>query len=378
MKKFLSILACLVILASSACTVDLQATTQPAQPTPAAASGQKPTATLPAGTVESPLVEKLPVTWAALNLSGRLAFIHAVQRQGNPILSIQILDLRTGELRTLFQAPELGWIYSAEVAPNGRELVMTYTGPPVPNTPEPQRLYRLPLDNSQPMAALLPAGDPADQYFQPEWAPDGKSLYFAHVNYDQLPKDQKYATYDLYRVDYPDGQPVKIAEKAFWPRVSMDGTRLVYVTVAPLTGRNNLVLADPDGKNPRPVTFTGGTAMDIIDAPIFLPDGQALLFSAPGGQAYQPPSWLESLLGIDIAQAHTEPSEWWRVPVIGGVPVQVTHVQAPGLYACLSPDGRYVASFSGSGIFVMQTDGTALTMVMNDLGGIYGTVSWIQ
>ena len=382
MKRLSIILSCLLILAASACTIDLQSTPIVAPPVPGKATASAtPSTVSPAASstaATQPLKgEKVPITWSALKLTGRLVFIRAIQRQGNPTLSIQILDLGTGEVSTVFQAPELGWIYSASVAPGGRELVMTYTPPPQANTPQPQRLYRLPLDGAQPPAPLMAAGDPSDQYFQPEWSPDGKTLYFAHVNYDKLPKDQHYPTFALYRMTYPDGQPEQIAD-AFWPRVSPDGTRLVYITTDPATGRNRMVLADPDGKNPRPVTFTGSASQDIIDAPLILPDGKSILFSAPSPQAYQPPSWLEALLGIETAQAHTVPSEWWRVPVDGGEPVQITHIQAPGLYACLSPDGRYIASFSGSGIFVMQSDGTALTMVMNDLGGIYGTVSWIQ
>jgi Tol biopolymer transport system component len=224
---------------------------------------------------------------------------------------------------------------------------------------------------------LFEAGDPADQYFQPEWAPDGKTLYFAHVNYQKLPKDQRYPTYHLYRMAYPDGQPERVAEDGSWPRVSADGSRLAYVTTDPASGWNTLILADPDGKNAKPVVFSGGPNQGIVDAPLFLSDGKFLLFSAPAAAAYQPPSWLETLLGVEVVQAHTVPSEWWRVPLEGGTPVQITHLQASGLYACLSPDGRIVASFSGSGIFVMQTDGTALTMIYNELGGIYGTVSWI-
>ena len=287
-------------------------------------------------------------------------------------------------MKTLFQAPDLGWIYSAVASPGGRELVLTYTPPPQPNAPQPQRLYRMPLDGSQPPEPLFEVSDPADQYFQPEWSPDGKTLYFAHVNYEKLPKDQHYPTFQLYRMAYPDptgalrnGQPELVAENGFWGRVSPDGSRLVFVTTDPASGMNQLVLAEPDGKDAKPLQFTGGPTQGIVDAPIFLPGEKFLLFSAPAAAAYRTPSWLEALLGVEVVQAHEVPSEWWRASVEGGTPVQVTHLQAPGLYACLSPDGRYVASFSGNGIFVMQADGTALTMIYSDLGGIYGTVSWI-
>ena len=65
------------------------------------------------------------------------------------------------------------------------------------------------------------------------------------------------------------------------------------------------------------------------------------------------------------------------MPVGGGVPTQLTHIQAPGLYASISPDNQHIASFSGNGVFVMKPDGTGLTMIVNDVGGIAGTVNWI-
>ncbi len=38
---------------------------------------------------------------------------------------------------------------------------------------------------------------------------------------------------------------------------------------------------------------------------------------------------------------------------------------------------RYIASYSGNGLFVMNPDGTNLTLLIPDMGGIPGTVTWI-
>ena len=75
--------------------------------------------------------------------------------------------------------------------------------------------------------------------------------------------------------------------------------------------------------------------------------------------------------------AHNIPSEWWSVPVGGGPVSQLTHIQAPVLYASISPDNRYIASFSVEGVFVMKPDGTNLTMMVDNIGGNLGTVNWI-
>jgi hypothetical protein len=82
-------------------------------------------------------------------------------------------------------------------------------------------------------------------------------------------------------------------------------------------------------------------------------------------------------MGVIVASAHSLPSDWWQVPITGGTPVQLTQIQAPGLYGSYSPDYQHLASFSGLGIFVMNPDGSGGAMLVNDVGGILGTVDWI-
>jgi len=175
-------------------------------------------------------------------------------------------------------------------------------------------------------------------------------------------------------MSYPDGQPEKIADHAFWPRISSDSTRLVYVSLDPVTGSNELVIANADGSNPQ--VISGSSMPDLIDAPIFSPDGRSILFSAPPPpQAYQP-DWLEKLMGIQVVKAHNVPSDWWSVPVTGGVPARLTQIQTINLFASIAPDKKHIASLGEEGIFVMDLDGSNLTRLIID-PGVSGTVSWI-
>jgi Tol biopolymer transport system component len=89
------------------------------------------------------------------------------------------------------------------------------------------------------------------------------------------------------------------------------------------------------------------------------------------------PNLSEKLMGVTVAHAHTSiPSDWWTVPLSGGAPTQLTRVYSPGLFASLSPDSRFIASYSASGIFVMNPQGGDLTQIVNYTGGIPGAVSW--
>ena len=145
----------------------------------------------------------------------------------------------------------------------------------------------------------------------------------------------------------------------------------------PVSGKNKLFIANADGSNAQEVVRSGPWTPDIIDAPIFSPDGQSILFSTISQTQSYKPKWFEKLMGIQVVEAHTVPSDWWSVPLTGGTVTQITHVQAAGLFASISPDKKYIVSYSGNGLFVMNPDGTNLTSIIPDMGGTIGTVDWI-
>jgi hypothetical protein len=185
-----------------------------------------------------------------------------------------------------------------------------------------------------------------------------------------LGSDRKYTNfkYDLERVAYPGGQPQKLIDNAFWPRLSPDGSKLAYVSFVPSTNSNDLYIANADGSNSKLVMPAG--AFFAVDAPLFSRDGQTILFSAVGEPQL---SWLDQLMGVQVAEAHTVPSDWWRVPAAGGNPEQLTHINDTGMYADFAPDGRHVAFVSVNGVFVMKLDGSNLTQLVDAVGG---TISW--
>lgn len=322
---------------------------------------------------------QVPVTWDSLHLTGKLLYTSSQLDGNSPLMRIQLVDLATGRGETLYQAPANGMIDFASVSPDGKELVMAFSAPPGPDLSAHQELYIMPLDASAPPQLLLTPATADDEYFQPEWSPDGKYIYFSRVNFHAAPvmPKQHYPIYQVFRMAYPDGQPEKLAEQAYWPRLSADSTHLVYVSLDPLDGKTKLFLANPDGSNAQQIMISGQGAPDIIDAPIFSPDGQSILFSAVTPSQASAPSWLDKLLGMTVASAHVLPSDWWSVPLKGGQPTQLTHIMAVGLFGSISPDKQYIASYSGGGIFVMRPDGTESTMLINDVGGLPGTVSWI-
>jgi len=325
---------------------------------------------------------KIPLTWASLELKGKLIYsIGALDKDNNLIVQIQALGLMTGELNVLYSAIQDGWIYYVSVSPDGKDVVLSYS-PPLQSDPHVvQALYVMPLDHSEPPQLLLMPPTREDQYIQAEWSPDGKYIYYTYVNHlDPSDPSRLYPLYKIFRMEYPvsgEVQPELIGQEAYWPRLSSDGLHLVYVSLDPISGDQQLKIADADGGNLQKVVLAGPYVPHDKTTPFFSPDGKRIIFSGNvPGESYRP-NWFGKLIGIQAVKAEGQPSDWFSVPVSGGEITQLTHLQAPYLYGSLSPDKKHIVSYGGDQLFIMNPDGSGLTVLVSGLHSFYGTVSWL-
>ena len=323
---------------------------------------------------------KIPATWANLYLGGKLVYsLGALDKNNNLIVQIQALDLSRGTITVLYSAVQDGWIYYASIAPDGKVIAMSYS-PPLQSDPHVvQALYGMPFDQTQIPQLLFMPPTREDQYTQVEWSPDGKYIYYTYVNY-LSPNDpnRAYPLYKIFRMKYPGGEHELVAEEAYWPRVSPDGSRLVYVSLDPVSGDQRLKIANPDGNNAQDVALSGSYIPHDKTTPFFSPDGKSIIFGGNvAGESYKP-DWLAKIIQIQSAKAEGKPSDWFSVPLGGGKITQLTHVQAPYLYGNLSPDKKHIVSYAGNELFVMNPDGSELTTLISGLHSFYGTVSWIR
>jgi len=366
----------LFALILSSCSIDLD---QPAIATPGTEipSPTFPLDGSPGNTAPSAIPTTIPVTWSGLNLTGSLVYTSPPEAgDASFFISIRKLNLITGEITPIFTTGGDDWIFYICVSPDARQLIMSYMPPSQSSTPSSRALYMIPLDETAPPQVLFSPPTPDDHYVHAEWSPDGKYVYYAHYNNNIRLPGMIDPVYDIFRMKYPEGQTERIADNAFWPRISSDSTSLVYVSINPDSGKNELYVANANGSNARRIVLSGSLAPEIIDAPIFSPDGGSVIFSAPPPPQASRPNWFEKLMGIQVAKAHSIPSDWWSVPVTGGAPTRLTHLQTIRLFASISPDKKYIASLSGEGIFVMDQTGSNLTQLLFN-PGVSGTVSWI-
>ena len=364
MKKNLILICALLLAACSIRVTDMGQTATPVVRSTIAV--ELPTST-------SLTVPTAPPTQPAIALPTHFLTGHLIYIQG--IRTLVKLDLGTGRLTTLFDGTGNAWITAASVSPDGKQIVMAYA-PPSQNPAQMgyAALYLMPTDGSAAPKVFVPRRNDQDTFFMPIWSANGKYVYYAHevVNPATTQTANTYK-YVLERASYPDGQTQQLIDNAFWPRPSPDGSKLAYVSFEPQSNANDLYIANADGSQPKRVL----PANDFlaVDAPLFSPDGKELLFSAVGQPQVSQLSWFDQLLGVQVAEAHNIPSEWWRVSATGGKPERLTNIGETGLFGAFSPDGSRLAFITFDGIFVMAPDGSDLIQLIPN--GPTSTVDWI-
>jgi Tol biopolymer transport system component len=212
------------------------------------------------------------------------------------------------------------------------------------------------------------------------WSPDGRYVYYVHLTTTSDASGFITNLMTMERLAYPDGSSEVLAHDVYWPRLSPDGLRLVYVTSDPTSYSSKLFVANADGTDPKQIALPENM---LVDAPLFSPDGQWIIYSGIDFGTPAPLSWMDQLLGVRVASAHNIPSDWWRVPVAGGQPEQLTQLYDSGLYGDFSPDGQYFVFTSLSGLFVMPApvqpelpEDSGLTLIVSGTDA-YGTVAWV-
>jgi hypothetical protein len=360
----------ILIVALAACSFTVSETPAGTGTTPSATTDSAAVPTTVPGDEQT----SAPSTAEARTLTGRLIF-------ADDLSGIQQYDLATRTLSTLFLPPSRAVTRTLSVSPDGTQIVVAYAPPP----PEDNALqfgftdlYVMPTDGSSTLVPLLTGDSDQEVFFLPSWSPDGAYLYYSHIVPD--PENEGASRHQMERMAYPDGEPEVLMIGGFSPRLSADGSKMVYVRFDPNRLHDELMIANPDGSDPK--SLLSNNLFSAIDAPQFTPDGEFVLFSAVTSDAslngYAPPppfNVLAWLTGAQVVKAHTVPSDIWRVSSEGGRATQLTTLYGINLWPEFSPEGTQIALLSSSRIYLMNPDGSDLTPILDE--GASGTMDWI-
>jgi Tol biopolymer transport system component len=237
--------------------------------------------------------------------------------------------------------------------------------------------------------AALERGQPGEVLGSPAWHPDGSLVYERRV---------LSGSNEAVRIERAQpGQPGQVlAENAYWPGLSADGSLLALVRFA---GTERLYVRPLDG-GPERLLVDQPRVLSIA-FPRFSPDGAWIAFTAasdpapvtgrapalddrPTSRDRPEPaaSWrlpllgtATALLGVPTARAHGIPWDVWVVRPDGSDLRQVTSFADDDSSVAWSPDGRWLATFSAEAIHVVSLDGTETYCVTNEGG--YGAVEWL-
>jgi Tol biopolymer transport system component len=320
----------------------------------------------------TPGVTPLPasVPWADLNLTGSLIYT-----QGK--LGLFKLNLVTGEKTILLAHNEKMWLSAQATSPDGKTIIVAYSPPPSADQVQLgyTGLYQIASDGSTATPIpVLPQTDPQESYFNPVWTPDGKYIYYAHfVPVRDTTNQGNTFKYTIERMAFPDGKPEVILQDAIWPKISPDGTKLLYLKFDTVQYTQLLYTSDLDGQNP--TALLPNSDFPSVDAQFYSNDGKTIIFNAVGEGQAPAFSWLDRLMGINAVDAHNVPSDWWSITEGQDKPVRLTKLYDTGMYGDFSPDGQYVAFLAASGMYVMTPDGTLIKPLV-DIKSL-GTLEWV-
>lgn len=303
-------------------------------------------------------------------LTGRLVLIQ-YHPEGNRLLE---LNLTSGQVQELFKAPNRSWLSEAVVSPAGDQILLTYAAPPPDNTPQFgfTDFYLLTYRGVRTPRPFLLRTEAEESFFHPAWSPDGQSIYYTRL-YHQNP-DERVPRYqnDIEQITL-NGDRRTVLPHALWPAVSPDGTTISYLTADETGLGNDLYIASADGSSPTPVLKPG--AATPVDAHLFTADGTSLVFSMVNPPEEAPASWMQRFFGVQTVRAHNVPSDWYSMPIQGGEPQRLTNLNDLSLSGDISPDGKYMAFISATGLYMMDLESGEVFQVWADM--MVGTVDWI-
>ncbi len=345
-------------------------------PTPTAAPvPPKPQPTLPPATFprpQNPAIQPTPI--GGMGLKGKFVFA-----QGDGSLMIE--DAGSNNPRALLKATTELYADSPVFSPDGKQVAFTASS----FTKDGAVIQDVRVINADGtnLRVIATPDNPKIMLGFPAWTPDGKDLFITQ-SYSVPPSTQHD---EIDRVSASGGPLRKVTENAREASISPDGKKLVYSVLDYQTYSAGFWVANLDGSNRKQILPTGVFA--AVFAPRFAPDMQSIVFAGsgpptkklPGVSALVRPTDDNScavafgfVCLVEKAEAHGLPWDLWIVNLDGTQFERLTQLGADSPVAAWSADGKQIAFYDASGIYVIDRATKKVTQVSDSHG--YGGFDW--
>ncbi len=331
--------------------------------------------TLPPATFPRPQVQGIePTPSGGLNLKGRFVFA-----QGDGSLSVE--DAGSNNPRVVFKATAELYGDAPVFSPDGKQIAFSASA----FTKDGAVLQDIRVMNADGtnMRVVATPEQPKITLGFPAWSPDGKDLFITQSY--SVPPSSQHDEIDL--VSAGGGALKKVIENAREAGISPDGKKIVYSQLDLNTYSSSLWIASISGSNPKQVLQTGVFAATY--GARFSPDSQSIVFSAsgppnkklPGAYAFEQPAEESScaisfafVCLVDKAEAHGLPWDLWLVNLDGTKFTRLTNIGSDSPVAAWSGDGKQIAFFDATGIYIVDLATKKIHQVSDSRG--YGGFDW--
>jgi Tol biopolymer transport system component len=222
---------------------------------------------------------------------------------------------------------------------------------------------------------LVPAVAKGERAENPTWTPDGKSIYFAH-DIPQIDQSNRYTgdTLTIDSISADGGQPRTVVKDAIFPTISRSGT-FAWVMYNVNDSSFKLMVGNLDGSGGK--QLLSDKDFQGVYSPELSPDGQTIVFAGDGR--------TDSKVGVvgliagalnplipGAAQAHGLPWDVWSIHVDGSGFKKLASIGSDEMALSWSPDGSEIAFSNLSSTYLMRSDGSGLTRLLQrgDPGGL--------
>lgn len=296
--------------------------------------------------------------------------------------SLMTLDAGSAreDARMIFDPKDGTYADFPAFSPDGKQLAFSTSS----IKPDGTFQYDIRLANADGSDArvLVTPDNPKGMFAHPTWSPDSRQVLFTQ----SYPSGTSGEHSEIDRVNASGGAVQRVLDDALDGELSPDGKRLAYYKFDAKSFALSLWIANADGSAAKMLLDT--QTFSAVQSARFAPDSQTVLFAASGPPKKKLPGVAQlhttqsdscawsffSMCLVERAYAHGLPWDLWTVNLDGSKFEQLTQLGADSPYAAWSSDGKLIALYDSSGIYIVDREKKTVYPISNKGG--YGGFDW--